>query len=102
MPLLLEVSVSKNASPGTFIVDYEYVTQIAKFEIEGFTFTDSEDGYRLDYIRRKRPRPYNLALTMTEGQTEDFIGAWDGEEEGMFNSGSPDNWQNIFDAILFG
>ncbi len=95
---LLEASVSKNTSPDTFIVNYENMTQIAQFEIEGFTFTDREDGYRLDYIRRKQPRPYNLALTMTEGQTEDFIGAWDGEEEGMFNNGSPANWQEIFDV----
>ena len=94
---LLEASVSKNASSETFIVDFEHMTQIAQFEIEGFTFTDREDGYRLDYIRRKQPRPLNLALTMTEGQTEDFIGAWDGKEEGMFNNGSPANWQEIFD-----
>lgn len=95
---LLESSVTKNASDDEFIVDYKHMTQIAEFEIEGFTFTDREDGYRLSYIKRKQPRPYNLALTMTEGQTEDFIGAWDGDKEGMFNNGSPGNWQEIFDV----
>ena len=94
---LLEASVSKNASPNAFVVDYEHMAQIAQIEIEGFTFIDREDGYRLDYIRRKQPRPYNLALTMTEGQTEDFIVAWDGDEDGMFNNGSPADWQEIFD-----
>lgn len=95
---LLEASVSKNASSDTFVVDYEHMTQIAQFEIEGFIFTDPEDGYRLGYIKRKQPRPHNIALTMTEGQTEDFIGAWDGEDEGMFNNGPPADWQEIFDV----
>jgi len=95
---LLEASVSKNASPNTFAVDFEHITQIAQFEIDGFAFTDPEDGYRLDYIRRKQPHPCNLALTMTEGQTEDFIGAWDGMKEGIFNNGSPADWQEIFDV----
>jgi hypothetical protein len=94
---LLEASVKKNASPENFFVEYENVKQISKFEIEGFSFSDPEDNHRLDYISRKQPQPLNLALTMTEGQTEDFIGAWDGEEEGMFNNGSPANWQEIFD-----
>ena len=35
---------------------------------------------------------------MTEGQTEDFIGAWDGEKDAMFNNGPPANWQEIFDV----
>jgi hypothetical protein len=95
---LLEVSVLKNASPENFIMNYEHMTQIAQYEIEGYSFTDREGGHRLEYIRRKQPHPLNLALTMTEGQTEDFIGAWDGEEKGMFNNGSPANWQKIFDV----
>lgn len=94
---LLEASVEKNASPENFFVEDKHVKQISRFEIEGFSFSDREDNYRLDYIRRKQPQPLNLAATMTEGQTEDFIGAWDGEEEGMFNNGSPANWQEIFD-----
>lgn len=45
------------------------------------------------------PKPYNLGLFMTEGQTEDFIGACDGDDEGpnMFSNGSPSEWQKIFD-----
>lgn len=75
-----------------------YPAPLLQYEIEGYTFTDPEDGYRLGYIKRKQPHPLNLALTMTEGQTEDFISAWDGGEEGMFNNGSPADWQKIFDV----
>ena len=95
---LLEQSVSKNAAKDTFVLESNDVARLASFEIEGFTFSDSEDACRLNYIFRKQPRPYNLASTMTEGQTEDFIGAWDSDEDGLFTSGSPSNWQHIFDV----
>jgi len=95
---LLEQSLSKNADPSMFVVNRECVAQLSTFEIEGLTFHDSEDSYRLDYLRRKMPRPFNLSATMTEGQTEDFIGAWDADEEGKFNNGGPWDWQKIFDV----
>lgn len=94
---LLQASVTKNAEPSTFVVEIGHMTQVAQFEIEGIHFIDPEDGHRLNYLRRKLPRPYNLAQTMTEGQTEDFIGAWDGED-GEFGNGPPANWQSIFDV----
>lgn len=96
---LLERSVTKNASPDSFVVRSNHIDQISKPTIEGYSFIDNEDGYRLDYIRRKMPRPYNLAIFMTKGQTEDFIGAWDGNEadDGAFSNGSPANWQTLFD-----
>ena len=38
---------------------------------------------------------------MTEGQTEDFIGAWESEtseeDSEQFSMGSPCEWQQIFD-----
>lgn len=95
---LLEQSVSKNATKDSFILAHKDIARLASFEIDGFKFSDPEDAYRLNYISRKQPRPYNLAATMTEGQTEDFIGAWDSDEEGLFTSGSPSNWQHIFDV----
>ena len=95
---LLEQSVSKNASQDHFIVREDDALGLINFEIEGFMFDDSEDAYRLSYIMRKQPRPYNLAATMTEGQTEDFIGAWDSDEEGQFTNGGPCDWQQIFDV----
>lgn len=95
---LLEQSISRNADPSNFVVKSEYVTQLSSFEIEGFTFHDAEASYRLGYLRRKMPRPYNLAATMTEGQTEDFIGAWDSDEDDKFTNGGPCDWQQIFDV----
>jgi len=95
---LLEQSISKNADPSAFVVKAEYIAQLSVFKIKGFAFHDSEDAYRLGYLKRKMPRPVNLASTMTEGQTEDFIGAWDADEEGMFTNGSPCDWQQIFDV----
>lgn len=95
---LLEQSISKNASSDKFVVKEDDALRLINFEIEGYTFDDSEEAYRLSYIIRKQPRPYNLAATMTEGQTEDFIGAWDSDEDGQFTNGGPCDWQRIFDV----
>jgi hypothetical protein len=96
---LLQFSIEKNANPNTFEVLHQHIKDITHVSIEGFEFTDSEDRYRLGYVQRKIKRPYQLSLFMTEGQTEDFIGAWDGDEENgeQFSNGSPSNWQAIFD-----
>lgn len=96
---LLEKSISKNANPEAFFVDEAHIYELSNPQIEGFSFYDREDAYRLGYIRRKMPRPYNLASFMTEGQTEDFIGAWDGDEGAgeRFTNGGPPDWQTIFD-----
>jgi hypothetical protein len=97
--VLFERSINKNVSKDDFIVYYEDMEKIINVNIEGFSFYDKYDAHRLDYVRRKMPRPYNIVCFMTEGQTEDFIGAWDSEDYddgNIFNSGSPCNWQLIF------
>lgn len=96
---LLEQSVTKNSPPESFEVHLRTIEQISSFNLEGFSFNDPEDAHRLGYIRRKMPRPYNIQSFMTEGQVEDFIGAWDGDQDNHdeFNNGSPSNWQSIFD-----
>ena len=96
---LLHASIEKNADPATFEVLNEFILSISNVSIEGYSFFDEEDWRRLNYIQRKIRRPLHLAWFMTEGQTEDFIGAWDGnEDEGeLFTNGSPSNWQYIFD-----
>ncbi len=100
---LLEMSVTKNASPNTFNVYYEDISKLYDIEVEGYTFRDKEDAHRLSYVSRKIKRPYCLSLFMTEGQTEDYIGAWDTyNDEGncneeVFYTGGPSNWQAIFD-----
>ena len=63
-------------------------------------FSDDDDYHRLSYVQRKLRRPYHLALFMHKGQSEDFMGAWDGDEENgePFSQASPANWQAIFDV----
>lgn len=97
---ILELSVTKNADPATFKVLDEHIHQIATVEIEGFVFSDDEDYHRLGYVQRKLRRPYHLALFMHKGQSEDFMGAWDGDEDNgePFSQGSPSNWQAIFEV----
>lgn len=96
---LLQSSVDKHAKPETFEVLQQHITAITHVSIDGFSFADSEDRCRLGYVQRKIKRPYQLSLFMTEGQTEDFIGAWDGDEDNgeQFSNGPPSNWQAIFD-----
>lgn len=97
---LLEASITKNADSSTFVVLNEHIHQIANIKIEGFSFVDDEDYHRLGYVQRKTRRPYHLALFMHPGQSEDFIGAWDGDEDmgQPFTNGSPSNWQAIFEV----
>jgi hypothetical protein len=97
---LLEASITKNADPASFEVLDEHIHQIATVEVEGFAFSDDEDYCRLGYVQRKTRRPYHLGLFMHSGQSEDFIGAWDGNEDAgqPFSNGPPSNWQAIFDV----
>lgn len=99
--VLLESSVDKNAPHDAFVVNWGDMDKIICIEVEGFEFVDRFDAMRLSYVKRKIRRPYNLVCFMTEGQTEDFIGAWDDDEdpddENIFNAGGPCDWQLIFD-----
>jgi len=101
---LLEASVKKNTLKKNHVFLSIHKEQVCHIEIEGFQFFDQEDSYRLSYIRRKQPYPFNLQLFMTEGQVEDFIGAWDSfdyedsPDNNIFYTGSPADWQEIFDV----
>lgn len=101
---LLESSVKKNTSKDDHVFLSEHAFQVCHIEIEGFQFHDGEDSHRLGYVQRKQPYPFNLQLFMTEGQVEDFIGAWDADDydedsdQYKFYSGSPASWQDIFDV----
>lgn len=100
---ILYNAVVRHASEDDFVVFEHDMARIYNVEIEGKRFYDTEDRYRLDYLRRKGNTPHSIHMTMTEGQTEDFIGAWDADEddvdneENRFYSGSPSSWQDIFD-----
>jgi hypothetical protein len=82
---LLESSVKKNTLKEHHVFLSEHAKQICHIDIdiEGFEYFDPEDRYRLGYIARKQPYPSNLQLFMTEGQVEDFIGAWDAVDNAL-------------------
>lgn len=97
---ILQASVEKNAKATEFEVLEKHIESISRVSIEGFEFTDHEDRNRLSYVARKVKRPYHLAAFLRPGQSEDFIGAWDGDGDmtEKFSNGSPSNWQAIFDV----
>lgn len=99
---LMESSLIKHAGGTQCIFLDEYIEQVCHTEIDGFSFWDKEDQYRLDYLRRKHPWPTNIMHIISEGHVEDFFGAWlprdenEGEENDTFD---PDqNWRIIFDV----
>lgn len=91
---LLEASVKRFSNPDSHQFLSEYMSQIANVDLEGQYFSDKEDAYRLDYLRRKHPFPTNIRFLMTEGHVEDFFGTWctAEEKEGNFD---PDEYQQI-------
>lgn len=96
---LIEVSILKNAK-GTFTLSDEAIQRICHVEIDGISFFDREDSYRMGYLQRKYPLPTNILHIMSEGHVEDFFGSWcsksENEDESLFN---PDeNWSILFDV----
>ena len=99
---LMEASLLKNAEGASYAFLDDYIEQVCHTEIDGHSFWDDEDQYRLDYLRRKHPWPTNIMHIMSEGHVEDFFGAWlprkdnEGEDKDVFD---PDkNWGVIFDV----
>jgi len=95
---IMEASILKNSSNSSHKFLPEYIEKLSLIKIEGLTFFDKEDAYRLDYLRRKCSTPVNVQQIMTEGHVEDFFGAWSPENE-LEDLFDPDiNWQKIFDV----
>lgn len=97
---LLEKSILKNASLDHGFLD-KYIDQVCHAQINGYSFFDDEDWYRLGYLARKYPIPTNIMHIMSEGHVEDFFGAWlskDDDEDTPSLLFNPDNnWGIIFD-----
>lgn len=93
----MEASLSKNGNPASFEFIPGYAASIAAFEIDGIYFGDSEDAYRLDYLKRKHPRLANIQHMMTEGHVEDFFGAWHSGDDADEIFNPDENWGVIFD-----
>jgi hypothetical protein len=94
---VIEDSVLKNVE-GNFSLKTEAIDRICNVEIDGFTFYDTEDHYRMEYLQRKYPLPTNILHIMSEGHVEDFFGSWCAKNEttGQFNP--DDNWGILFDV----
>lgn len=96
---IMEASVIKNSDENTFQFMDSYIYKVKEIKIGGKVYRDKEDGYRLDYVKRKFPLPVNALHLMTEGHVEDFFGAWwvdpDETEGEVFDP--DDNWRLIFD-----
>ncbi len=99
MSELLQRAIDKHVPPQVeFSLDDDILAIAYSVEIKGNVFDDKEDGYRIDYLARKHPRPTSIHRMMTEGHVEDFFGSWcsDKPQAGMFD---PDaNWQILFDV----
>lgn len=97
---VLEMSIHKNALQSSFIFNSEYIDKLVNISIENIKFSDAEDSYRLNYLRRKWAVPTNILHTMTQGHTDDFFGAWDSldcDDDDSFSTGPTVNWQLIFE-----
>jgi len=78
---LLESSFERHNSSKEFDVEDDEIMKLLSVEIEGESFFDDEDYYRVGYILRKHPRPTSLQMLMTDGHVEDFFGAWCDKED---------------------
>lgn len=77
-------------------MNYEYIKKAFLYTTNDISIIDDEDLSRIDYISRKQPFPTSIWMTMSEGMTEDFFGAWCPEDDStdLYN---PDvDWQIIF------
>ena len=95
--VLLEIAKGLDALSEKYDVDEFELRKLYSYDEKGFKFFDSEDRYRLDYIKRKVSRPYSIINTMTEGMVEDFFGSWCSDDENYEDLYNPDqNWRIIF------
>ncbi len=94
---IIETVITKKVSV-EFQLDWDVLSVGYRYGESNFKFIDGDDGYRLDYIRRKVKRPYSLLLTMTEGMVEDFFGAWHSyDDDAESDKFDPDeNWRLLF------
>jgi len=96
---VLEESLGKYIPPGYKPVLIESDLEIIFMsEIEGHTFTDDKDLYRIGYLFRKHPMPTNIMHMMSEGHVEDFFGSWV-DDEGRDDVFNPDEyWRVLFNT----
>lgn len=94
---LLEASIKKHVS-ASFELDQEVTQHVYDIEIDGISFHDKEDWYRIGYLARKHPAPTNILHIMSEGHVEDFFGSWCSEDEAPNAFNPDDDWGILFDV----
>lgn len=94
---LLERSIHKNSVEG-YSLKAEFIEAICRSEIDGVEFHDTEDAYRMGYLRRKHPLPTNIMHMMSEGHVEDYFGSWCAETSDPSMFDPDDNWRILFDV----
>lgn len=79
---IMQSSISKNAKSDIELEEND-LRICFQYEIDGNTYIDQDDWYRINYMTRKMKKPLNLRWMMTEGLVEDFFGAWIPKEEDL-------------------
>lgn len=90
---IMDRAVDRYLDPKHFGIKQSHIDQVSKTVIGSKTFTDYMDRQRLDYLRRKHPRPTNAMMILTEGHVDDFSVAW----EEQYADGKID-WRRLFDV----
>jgi hypothetical protein len=97
---LFEVSVLKNVT-GTYALERKWIEHaFYRFDKGKKTTLDTEDYYRMDYLRRKHAKPTNIHHVISEGHAADFFGSWcpEGDCEGKDLFNPDEDWRIIFDV----
>jgi hypothetical protein len=71
----LEASINRNVV-GNYSFNPEVAEKCFLYETPSKRFVDEDDAYRIAYIARRDPKPYNLLRMATEGLLDDFFGSW--------------------------
>ena len=95
---LMQASITKNANDNIELEEAD-LKCCFEYDVNGHTYIDQDDWYRINYMTRKMQKPLNLHWMMTEGLVEDFFGAWIPENNNDNNLYDPDKyWSMIFPA----
>ena len=95
---LMQASILKNASDDVKLEEAA-LKCCFEYDINGNTYIDQDDWYRINFMTRKMRRSLNLHWMMTEGLVEDFFGAWipeDDNENDVYNADK--YWSMIYPA----
>jgi len=96
---LLQASILKNASDDVELEEAD-LKCCFEYDINGNSYIDNDDWYRINYMTRKMKKPLNLHCMMTEGLVEDFFGAWFPKDEDIDKDvyNADNYWSMIYPA----